>query len=282
MKKSILLAVLLSLVVSSCTYEQKERQNWRELFYDDGYGYLWNLTYFPIYGDVQKVTVFKDCSFKNFLDEKSSPDGRIVASVWFDEYGDVVESEMEYYERDGWEDGFFERKRYVYDQHRRLLVVNGDDSSEHYEYDKGGKLVSKREVREFFTSTDRYDYDSHGRVIEERRYSAVTGEFVARTCWGYDDNGRVFESADYNSDGRRIRQFLYRYKYWLGVLVKEEREEVSCNGEKYNKSREYDWRGRLKCPEGCRCKYDKHGNMIAKADFNYGDTVVYRYKIVYR
>ena len=123
MKRSVLLLALLSLVVSSCTYEQKERQNWRECFFAGGYGIWMNLTYFPIYGDVQKVMVFEGCSYENFLDEKSSPDGSIVASVWFDERGDVVESEMKYYGRDGLEDGYIERKLYKYSPLRKPLAI---------------------------------------------------------------------------------------------------------------------------------------------------------------
>ena len=264
MKKSILLAVLLSLVVSSCTYEQKERQNWKELF-----GARMAVDYFDLNGDVQHVTVFDNCSYKNFLDEESYPDGSIAAYVSFDEYGDVVESEMKYYCNSGDED--FDIGKYVYNQQRKLLLVRGYNTNLYCEYDGLGRLVSKRLVFDAgYTYTYSYDYDSQGNMVEERSYDA-DGKLFSRVCWTYNGKGRVLEQIRYD-DGRCSEHKSYRYNL-LGRLVEEKNGDVVF--------RKYDWRGRVKSSENCKCKYDKYGNIIAKAVFGY-DTVVYRYKIVYR
>jgi YD repeat-containing protein len=172
---------------------------------------------------------------------------------------------------------FFEKKQYKYSSSGKILAIKSTTPSkenEYYEYDEENRLVNKRKTDGYSTYYYRYDCDSQGRKIEERR---CNGEFYDKICWEYDDKGRVLEEACYDREGKRYEHMSYKYN-WQGRLVEENGE--NCYG--FTESRKYHWRGRLKCPEGCRCKYDKHGNMIAKAHYMDYDTVVYRYKIVYR
>ena len=168
MKKSILLAVLLSLVISSCTYEQKERQNWRESFNGSHL-----VDYFPLYGDVQKVTVYRGGSYEKAFDEDSFPEGRIVATFWFDEYGDVVESDMEWLvDPEGEVYTGCENIQYQYSASRKILAIKStggwSSQNEYFEYDMDDNLIKH----------SRY-FSEDGHKIISCHYQYESGKLVA-------------------------------------------------------------------------------------------------------
>lgn len=172
--------------------------------------------------------------------------------------------------------------RYSYAPDGKLLESSerrdkSDFSKETYQYNEGGKPVSKRRVSPYGNSTDTYEYDDQGRLVHAMTADDDSG-LRNEMLYAYDENGLATYKTMFGNSTLYTFDYEYAsYKRLSNVKIKYDNSSGSdmegTTSFKYDKagnmtSFTVDVKDNLPMSYGIDFTYDKLGNMTSLTQRN--------------
>ena len=134
-------------------------------------------------------------------------------------------------------------------------------------YNAKGKIIEKSEfdVEGNKTGKKTWKYNSRGKAIERVEYGAE-GNRTGKTTWKYNSKGQVLEKVEYDAEGNETGKSTWKYNS-RGDIIEVPASEIDGDyGDGISK---------------ITCKYDKRGNRVELAGYDYSDSLVLKKRWYY-